>query len=73
MSRGIVFIGLNAIRALSLLTLILVFASNILQIVRDIQAVNAFMANQGTTSAPTFDNSTDMNIGIASANADYIE
>jgi len=41
--RGVIFIALNAIRALSLLGLILVFASNIQVIVHDIQGVNKFI------------------------------
>jgi len=44
--RGIIFVALNVIRALSLLGLILVFASNIETIVHDIQGVNRFMADQ---------------------------
>ena len=37
------FIGLNAIRALSIISMILVFASSIFVLVTDIQAVNHFM------------------------------
>jgi len=61
-SRGIVFIALNAIRALSLIALILVFASNIQVIVHDIQGVNAFMNAQ--SSGTLDDNMVD---------CDYIE
>jgi len=66
-SRGLVFVALNAIRALSLITLLLVFVSNILVIVHDVQAVNHFMATQGadTTNSTTFDDTM--------ANCDYIE
>lgn len=49
--RGIVFIALNVIRALSLLALILVFASNIETIVHDIQGVNRFMSDQANGTA----------------------
>ena len=44
------FIGLNAIRALSLVSLILVFSSTILVMVINIKAVNAFVANQGNST-----------------------
>lgn len=39
-----VFIGLNAIRFLSVLALLLVFSSNVVTLANDIKAVNAFMA-----------------------------
>lgn len=48
--RGIIFIALNAIRVLSLIALILVFASNIEVIVQDIQGVNRFMTAQSAGS-----------------------
>ena len=51
--------GLNAVRALSLISLILVFSSTILVMVTNIKAVNAFEAAKG--------NSTLM------VNCDYIE
>jgi hypothetical protein len=47
------FMGLNAVRALSLISLILVFASTIVVMVTNIKAVNTFEANK--TSA---DNNT---------------
>jgi hypothetical protein len=40
--RSYIFIGLNAVRAFSLIALILVFSSGIFVLVRDVQAVNAF-------------------------------
>lgn len=43
--------GLNAIRALSLISLILVFASTILVMVTNIKAVNAFQASGSNSSA----------------------
>jgi len=56
--RAIQFMGLNAVRALSLVSLVLVFSSTILVMVTNIKAVNAFNANR--------DNSTLLN-------CDYIE
>jgi len=56
--RAIQFMGLNAVRALSLVSLVLVFSSTILVMVTNIKAVNAFNANR--------DNSTMLN-------CDYIE
>jgi len=38
--RAIIFIGLNAVRTLSIITLLLVFASQIVDMVRNIEAVN---------------------------------
>ncbi|KAF5373704.1 hypothetical protein D9758_000955 [Tetrapyrgos nigripes] len=43
-SRSYIFIGLNAVRALSIIGLILVFSSSILVMVTNIKAVNAFQA-----------------------------
>lgn len=43
-TRGYIFIGLNIVRVISIIALILVFASSILVMVDDIRAVNAFMA-----------------------------
>ncbi|KAJ3553406.1 hypothetical protein NM688_g3630 [Phlebia brevispora] len=40
--RGYIFIGLNIVRALSLVAMVLVFASSIFVMVRDIQAYNEF-------------------------------
>ncbi|KAH9920866.1 uncharacterized protein BXZ73DRAFT_104600 [Epithele typhae] len=42
--KGYIFIGLNVVRALSIITLILLFASSIVTMVHDIQAVNSFIA-----------------------------
>lgn len=44
------FMGLNGVRALSLISLILVFSSTIFVMVTNIKAVNAFEANKGTVS-----------------------
>ena len=62
-SRSYVFIGLNAVRALSLIGLILVFASSIVTLVHDVKAVNAFVKAGQTTS----DNST-----TSTTNYEYI-
>ena len=44
------FMGLNAVRALSLVSLILVFSSTIYVMVINIKAVNAFEASQGNST-----------------------
>ncbi|KAF8163676.1 hypothetical protein B0H34DRAFT_672625 [Crassisporium funariophilum] len=62
--RAIQFMGLNAVRALSLISLILVFSSTILVMVTNIKAVNAFEANKGSDSANSTMNMVD---------CDYIE
>lgn len=43
----VTFIGLNAIRILSIVSLILVFSSTIFVMVNNIKAVNAFEAHKG--------------------------
>lgn len=42
--RAYVFIGLNIVRALSIIALLLVFSSNVVTLAHDIQAVNRFLA-----------------------------
>ncbi|EJF66308.1 hypothetical protein DICSQDRAFT_132448 [Dichomitus squalens LYAD-421 SS1] len=57
--RAYYFIGLNAVRALSIIALILVFASSIFVLVNDIQAVNRAMASpQDMTNCDYIDGST---------------
>ncbi|KAJ3566911.1 hypothetical protein NP233_g6705 [Leucocoprinus birnbaumii] len=46
--RAYVFLGLNAVRALSIIACILVFASNIVTLVHDVEAVNQFEAGNST-------------------------
>lgn len=38
-----IFLGLNGVRALSIISMILVFASSIFVLVNDVEAVNRFM------------------------------
>ena len=61
-----IFIGLNVIRVLSIIGLILVFSSSILVMVDDIQAVNRFMSAAQTTGS----NST---VTDSMLDCDYIE
>lgn len=63
--RAYVFIGLNIIRALSILSLILVFGSSIMTLVQDVQAFNSFQNDPNRSNASPSDNST-------SASHDYI-
>ncbi|KAF8905603.1 hypothetical protein CPB85DRAFT_1376778 [Mucidula mucida] len=42
--RAYIFIGLNGVRVLSIIALLLVFSSNIVTLVHDVQAVNKFLA-----------------------------
>jgi len=62
--RGYVFIGLNAVRAFSIIGLLLVFASSIFVMVMDVRAVNAFMA------AKQSGNNTEINSMV---DCDYID
>ncbi|KJA17876.1 hypothetical protein HYPSUDRAFT_999469 [Hypholoma sublateritium FD-334 SS-4] len=53
--RAYTFIGLNGIRVLSVIALLLVFSSNVVTLANDIKAVNRFMAGEkqagGTTNS----------------------
>lgn len=48
--RAVVFMGLNAVRVLSIITLLLVFASQIVVMVTNIKAVNVFEAHVGNVT-----------------------
>lgn len=61
-----IFIGLNIVRALSIIALLLLFASSIVTMVHDIQAVNAFIA--AGKQGPDSGNSTN----CTSVDTDYI-
>ncbi|KAH8112054.1 hypothetical protein DFH11DRAFT_535678 [Phellopilus nigrolimitatus] len=66
--RAYIFLGLNAIRALSIVALLLVFSSNILIMVEDIKAVNRFMSATRSGSVNTNSTITDFML-----DCDYIE
>ncbi|EMD35135.1 hypothetical protein CERSUDRAFT_116610 [Gelatoporia subvermispora B] len=55
-ARGYLFIGLNIVRILSIISLLLVFASSIVTMVQDIRAVNTFISDGKQESSS---NSTD--------------
>lgn len=63
--RAYVFIGTNAVRVLSIIALLLVFASNILVMVEDIKSVR-----RGDTASFT---STDENGNVETFDCDYFE
>ncbi|KAE9387040.1 hypothetical protein BT96DRAFT_968275 [Gymnopus androsaceus JB14] len=67
--RAYLFISLNVIRALSIIALILVFSSNIVTLVHDVEAVNRFMAAKGSVDTDSSSNSTITDM----LNCDYIE
>lgn len=50
-----VFYVLNAVRVLSIIALLLVFASSIVMMVEDVKAVNDFINGQQTTNTSIFD------------------
>jgi len=56
--RAYTFIGLNGLRILSIIALLLVFSSNIVTLVHDIQAVNRFQEGKSATSAAATTNAT---------------
>ncbi|KAH9852924.1 hypothetical protein C2E23DRAFT_755954 [Lenzites betulinus] len=70
--RGYTFIALNAVRALSIIALLLLFASSIVTMVQDVKSVNAFIAaGKANTNIRAEVNSTD--IDCTSADTDYID
>jgi hypothetical protein len=52
------FIGLNVVRFLSVVALLLVFASNLVGMVHDIQAVNRFVTDRSSNASPDGFNAT---------------
>jgi len=69
-TRGYTFIGLNIVRTLSIVALLLVFSSSLVVMVHDIQAVNRFIVAQANANANSSFNST--NATLESENNDYI-
>ena len=55
-----IFIGLNGVRILSVVSLLLVFASNISTLVKDVKAVNAFMEAGKAIATGTASNATKL-------------
>ncbi|KAJ6484550.1 hypothetical protein DFH09DRAFT_1004430 [Mycena vulgaris] len=56
--RAYIFIGLNGLRIFSLIGLLLVFSSNILTLVHDIQAINNFQDGKDFTANRTYEDIT---------------
>lgn len=69
--RAYIFIGLNAVRALSMIALILVFASSVFVMVNDIKAYNAFIAAGAGSSTATASDATNSTVA-AMVNCQYI-
>jgi hypothetical protein len=65
------FLGLNAIRALSIIALILMFASSIVTLVHDIQGVNRFV-DAGKSLSSSSSNSTTSASDDTMVDGDYI-
>lgn len=57
--RAYVFIGLNIIRALSIISLILVFGSSIMTLVKDVQAFNSYQNDPAHSNATPSNSSMD--------------
>jgi len=71
-ARAFTFIGLNIVRLLSIIALLLVSASNIVTLVHDIQAVNRYVATEKNNPNPTTTASTSVNSTIRMPDMDYI-
>ncbi|CAL1698290.1 unnamed protein product [Somion occarium] len=67
----ITFFGLNAVRALSIITLLLLFSSSIVTMAADIKAVNAFIAAGKDSNSSS--NSTMSALNCTEDDCDYIE
>jgi len=50
-----IFIGLNAVRTLSIISLVLVFASSIFVMVKDVEAFNEFTSQSNGTALQNCD------------------
>ncbi|KAI0929335.1 hypothetical protein AcV5_006630 [Taiwanofungus camphoratus] len=61
-SRAYIFIGLNAVRVLSIVSLLLVFASSIFVMVEDVQAFNRFMSQPNSTNMQNCDYIPDSDV-----------
>ncbi|KAG6820321.1 hypothetical protein H0H93_002170 [Arthromyces matolae] len=70
--RAYVFIGLNGVRILSVIALVLVFASNIVTLVNDIEAVNHFVVAGKSGSNSTIVSSDGTNSTLSMMDMDYI-
>ncbi|KAI0791002.1 hypothetical protein C8Q75DRAFT_758892 [Abortiporus biennis] len=64
---GYIFIGLNLVRGLSIVTLVLLFASSIVTMVEDVKAVNAFIKLEQASGS----NSTVLDCSVY--DCDYVE
>jgi len=67
-TRAYTFIGLNGLRILSIIGLLLVFSSNIVTLVHDIQGFNSFQAGKAAVVSDSTTNTTAQDI----FNSDYI-
>ncbi|KAI0078402.1 hypothetical protein K474DRAFT_1674108 [Panus rudis PR-1116 ss-1] len=65
------FFSLNAVRALSIITLLLLFSSSIVTLVTDIKAVNSFIAAGRDSNSSN--NSTSSAVECTEEDCDYIE
>ncbi|KAG5727868.1 hypothetical protein E4T56_gene14090 [Termitomyces sp. T112] len=70
--RAYTFIGLNGVRILSIIALTLVFASNVVTLVQDIEAVNRFVAADKSGTNFTVTSSDGTNSTIYMSDMDYI-
>ncbi|PIL25999.1 hypothetical protein GSI_11753 [Ganoderma sinense ZZ0214-1] len=74
-TKGYIFIGLNVVRALSIISLLLLFASSIVTMVHDVQAVNAFIsagkADPNIRIASNTTNSTGLD--CINGDTDYVQ
>lgn len=69
-ARGYTFIALNAVRALSIISLLLLFSSTVVTMADDIKAVNAFIAAGKSNDSGSSGNSTTLDCSVS--DCDYI-
>jgi len=66
------FVGLNVVRGLSIITLILLFASSVMTMAQDIKSVNAFMAAEKSGSSSSSGSSNSTTIDCTVMDCDYV-
>lgn len=72
-SSQFAFVGLNVIRGLSIVTLILLFVSSVMTMAQDIKSVNTFMAAEKSGSNSSSGSSNSTGIDCTIIDCDYIE
>ncbi|KAI0651177.1 hypothetical protein C8Q79DRAFT_1107440 [Trametes meyenii] len=71
--QGYIFIGLNVVRALSIIALLLLFASSIVTMVQDVKSVNAFIAAGKVDSNIRATTGNGTEVDCINVDTDYVD